>query len=284
MDWQISASQASLTDGQYLKAKDVKFIISNRQLFWLPTFRANLDSIFDSPIRYNFRWGGRQGPRASLVYEVFSWRRLKAFLRMDWRFNRGLGVGLETYLRSPDHKEEFETINYIAKDSALIHPHEQVRYRFQGLYSNLLYDDRLSIKLSWDKLSDREMATDYKDKGLELDTAGRTELHVRHDERIAITNFFTRVRVNPFETVKQELPTLESHLRPVNLFRTGIISDTLGNASYLNFKYSNSLINVHNFNSTRYEFSREFLPPLLPWPRDRNTTIGRHSNLLWEQP
>lgn len=258
MDWRITAREASLAENKFLKAKDVKFLIAHRTLFWLPTFRANLDSIFDSPIRYNFRWDGRQGPRASLAYEVFSWRRLKAFLRLDWRLNRGLGIGFETYLRSPDRKEEFETVNYIARDSAIIHPHEHVRYRYQGLYRNLLYDDRLSFKMSWDKLSDKEMATDYKDKGLELDTAGRTELHVRHDEKFAVTNFYTRVRVNPFQTIKQELPTLETHLRPFNIFNTGVISDTQAKVAYLDFKYSNSLIHVHDYNSTRYELSQNF--------------------------
>jgi hypothetical protein len=266
MDWKITARETTLVDNRFLDARHVNFIIANRRVFWLPKFQTDLETIFDSPIRYSFRWSGRQGPRASMIYEVFSWRRLKTFFRLDWRFNRGLGVGIETYLRSKDRKEELQTINYIAQDSALIHPKEQIRYRYQGLYNNLLDEDHLSIQLSWDKLSDREMATDYKDKGLELDTAGRTQLHIREYEDSTITNFFTRVRINPFQTIKQELPTLETHILPRILLQTGIISDTHAKASYLDYQYSSSVAHGHDYHSTRMEYEQNLYRPFnLGW-------------------
>lgn len=260
MDWQILATEAAIQDNDLIRAKNVKFRFGNTTLLWLPSFKTSLQSIFDSPIRYNFRWG-RQGPRASAIYEIFSWQRLKTFFRFDWRFNRGIGLGLETHLRSKDRKEVFETINYLAQDSAIAHPNEHYRYRYQGVYRNLLLDDRLSVNLTWDKLSDQYMATDYKDKGLELDTARRTQLHVRHQENYAISNFFTRVRINPFQTVKQELPTLETHLHPISLSKLGIIADSQAKASYLDFKYADSLINVHDYHSTRLELDQTFYRP-----------------------
>ncbi len=258
MDWQIAAEEASLNKAYDLKAKNVKFRLFHMPLLWLPSFKTNLHTILDAPIRYSFRWGGRQGPRGSLLYEFLSRERFKAFLRFDLRLNRGLGCGLETYYLSKDHLESLETINYIAQDSAIIHPHEQMRYRYQGVYNKNWEERQLITSLTWDKLSDSEMATDYKDKGLELDTAGRTQLHVRHDENIAISNFYARVRVNSFQTIKQELPSFETHFRPVNLFNSGIISDSRFRAAFLDFKYANHLIDVHNYQSSRVEIAQKF--------------------------
>lgn len=273
-EWQIKASETTVVDHDLIRAKNVQFQLGNMTFFWLPLFKTSLESIMDSPIRYSFRWGGRQGPRASMVYEFFSWRRLKTFLRLDWRLNRGIGVGFETHVRSKDRKEIFETINYIAQDSSIVHPNERLRYRYQGIYQNLLVNGKLSTKLSWDKLSDKYMATDYKDKGLELDTAGRTQFHARWEEPLVISNFYTRIRVNPFQTVKQELPSIESRLHPFPLSNLGLITDCKVKASYLDFKYSDSLIQVHNYHSVRLEVDKTLYRPFRLGPLNCLPEVG----------
>ncbi len=260
-DWQIETETATISEDHYLRARKVKFRFKGVPLFWLPSFRANLDSIFDSPIRYTLRWGGSQGTRFGMTYEIFSWKRLKTFLRLDYRINRGLGGGLETYYLSEDHKEQLETINYVARDSSLVHRHEKIRFRFQGVYNNLLCDDRLNVNLTWDKLSDKDMATDYNDRGLELDTAGLTQLHMRYEDYAWVSNFFTRVRVNQFQTVKQELPTLQTQWLPITLGWTGIVSDTQASTSYLDFQYSKGSSHVHNYHSSRMEVAQKFYRP-----------------------
>jgi len=189
-------------------------------------------------VRYSVRWGGAQGHRFGLTYEFFSWERWKAFLRLDYRINRGLGGGIETAYRSLDHKTNFQTISYVARDSSIIHPGQRLRYRFQGIGDTLLLDDHISVHLSYDKLSDIDMATDYNDRGLELDTAGRTELVARQQEENWISNFTTRLRINAFQTIKQELPTFETSWRPFSFAETGIVADTYFKASYLDFAYA----------------------------------------------
>jgi hypothetical protein len=256
--WRIKAREATLKESSILSAKQVQVSLPYIPDFSLPSFKTNLNSVFDSPLRYSFRWGGRQGPRASVIYELLSWQYLKTFVRLDWRLNRGLGLAVETYLKSEDGREELESINYIAHDSAIPTPHEGIRYRYQGDYRKLIDEDRLSLELTWDKLSDKYMATDYKDKGLELDTAGRTQLHLRLCKYAAITNFLTRVRINPFQTVKQELPSIETHFHPVNLYSTGVIFDNKVDVSYLDFQYADHLVNVHDYCSTRLEYSQKF--------------------------
>lgn len=257
-DWVISAEEATLYDQEFLCAKNVKFRICDFSLLWIPSFQVNLNAIFDSPVRYSVKWGSRQGHRFGMIYEIFSWNRLKTFLRLDYRIKRGLGGGIETYYSSPDHKTTFESINYVARDSSIIHPGQRFRYRFQGIGNSLLMDDKTSISLSYDKISDIDMPTDYNDRGLELDTAGRTELLIRRQEDAWITNLITRVRINPFQTLKQELPTLETSWRPFNLGSTRVICDTVLKTSYLDFVYGNNQLYDHGYSSSRIELSPVF--------------------------
>lgn len=254
-EWQVTAEEARLQENKLFNAKNVQFRFVQLPLLWLPAFKLNLDSIFDSPIRYNISWGGRQHTRLELQYEIFSWKRIKNFVRLDYRIKRGLGGGFYTLYSSEDHKENFEMINYVARDSSVEKPSERTRYRFQGVYNNFWDDDRTSVDLSWDKLSDQFMATDYDDRNLEIETAGRTQLQVRRQQdELGIANFFTRVRVNTFQTIKQELPTLEATLKPFTVGSTRIISENLWRFSYLDFQYAKNSQHVHNFNSTRVEF------------------------------
>nr|HEV8052604.1 hypothetical protein [Parachlamydiaceae bacterium] len=254
----ITSDEANLCEGRFLTARNVKFKLFDVPLFWIPSFNADLDSIFDSPIRYSVKWGSRQGHRFSMAYELFSWRRWKTFLRLDYRIKRGLGGGVETYYSSLDEKTTFESINYVARDSSIIHPKQRFRYRFQGIGNSLLLDEKISVHLSYDKISDIDMPTDYNDRGLELDTAGRTELLMRRQEDAWISNFITRVRINAFQTLKQELPTFETSWRPFNLANTGIVADNVLKVSYLDFVYGNNQLYHHGYSSSRIELAPLF--------------------------
>lgn len=257
-DWAIVSEYAELSDDYMLRAKNIKLKILKLPVFWLPSFCANLNTIFDSPIRYTVKWGSRQGHRIGLVYELFSWNRLKTFLRLDYRLKRGLGGGIETRYLSADHKTSFQAINYAARDSSIIHPGQRLRYRFLGIGDTLLMDDKISVHLSYDKISDIDMPTDYNDRGLDLGIAGRTELLIRRQETQWISNLVTHVRINNFQTIKQELPTFATSWHPFELGSTGIIADNMFKISYLDFSYGNNQLNVHDYSSTRLELTPLF--------------------------
>lgn len=259
-EWLIASSHATLSPCRDFSANHVTFKIGDVPVFWLPQLNLNLDAIFDNPIRYSFKWGGKQGPRIGMTYQMLDWNHWKAFLRFDYRITRGPGLGLETRYRSEDRRVAFETINYAARDSSILDPHENMRYRFQGRYENNL-DHDLSMDASWDKVSDIEMPTDYNDRGLELDIAGRTQFHVRQATPNQITNWWSRVRVNNFETVKQELPTLSTRWHPLTLGDSGFIWENRASAAYLDFKYSNGLPFVHDYHSSRFEYGTRLYRP-----------------------
>lgn len=273
-EWSITAKSARVRDYKFLDAKNVFFRLVKMPFFWVPKLNLKLDSLFDAPIRYTARWGGRKGPRIGVVYDLYSGENLNAYLRLDYRLNRGFGGGLETDYLSTSHRTHFQTINYFANDTSLTDPSYNKRYRLQGLYDSTTYNEKTTFNISYDKLSDRNMATDYHDRGLELDTAKRTQLHIRHEERNWITNFLTRVRLNSFQTVKQELPTIEATIRPFIISGTGVIADSRFKASYLDFEYNKYQTNVDDYNSIRVEVSQTLYRPFCWGPIQSQAEVG----------
>lgn len=257
-EWAITVVEATINQEKDICAKHIKFRYVNFPFFWIPRYKTNLNTIYDSPIKYRVRFGGEQGPRLGLIYEAISWQRFKLFLRLDYRLKRGLGGGIETYYRSADHKTEYHGINYIARDSSVTNPHEKVRYRFEGVFRSKVLDDKVFIEMSYDKLSDKDMPTDYYDKSLEIETAESTQIRIWRQEEHWITNFFTKLRINNFQTINQELPSLTFTIHPFTIGDSGIIIQNYFKGSYLDFKYANNLCNVQDYNSTRFEY-RAFL-------------------------
>jgi hypothetical protein len=261
MDWALWTEEAHLREKIFLTATNLKLKIWNVPIFWFPKARANLQAISDAPIRYDARWGGRQGARISMSYQIFAWERFKTFFRLDYRFKRGLGGGVETYYRSEDRREIFNTVNFIAHDNSLENHHQKIRYRFQGLYHKEALPTNFTIDITWDKLSDKDMATDYNDRGLELDTAGKTQFQIRKEGIDYIARLFANVKINTFQTIKQELPTFALNIHPWAIGRTGLFSYTTLKASYLDFSYSNNVRHVHDYNAPRVEGRQTFYRP-----------------------
>lgn len=257
MEWKLSADQTTLYPNHDLHSSNFKFKYYDFPLMWIPSLKVNLDYILDFPIRYSARWGGRQGPRVEFLYEIFSWKRWKTFLKFDYRLTRGPGFGFESYYKSEDHRETFESINYIARDSSLDNPNERTRYRFQGIYANSFFDEKVTFRLTYDKLSDKDMATDYNDSGLTLEYPGATALLVRRQSDSWIANLMTTVRLNNFQTMKQELPTIEVSWKPFNLGRTPFVSNQLFKISYLNFLYAKHIHHHHDYDSSRIQYIQQ---------------------------
>lgn len=283
MEWKLSADKTIIYPNHNLHSYNFKFNYYDFPLMWIPHLKVNLNYILDFPINYSARWGGRQGPRVEFLYEVFSWGRWKTFLKFDYRLTRGPGFGFESYYRSEDRKETFESINYIARDSSLNNPNERFRYRFQGIYANSFFDDKVTLSLTYDKLSDKDMATDYSDSGLSLEYPGATALLVRRQSDNWIANFKTTARLNNFQTMKQELPAMEISWKPFNIANTNIVSNQLLRISYLNFLYAKHIHGCHDYDSSRIQyiqqFYRSFRTGALIWTPEIGGTAIYYGNL-----
>ncbi len=262
-DWEIRYSDNIITCHRIMTAWGVEFHFFRWPLFWLPKLKVNLDWIFDSPLRYRVRWGGKQGLRFGMKYEIIDWNDFSTFLRFDYRVQRGPGGGIETHYTSPVKDHWFHSISYIANDSSIDDPSQKTRYRLEGIYHNEWDLGQTSIDLSYDYLSDKEMPTDYEDNGLRIDAAQRTQLNFRRQEgQYVVSNFFTRVRINEFQTIKQELPSIEAIFHPFTICRTGILTDNKFKMGYFDFKYASDEEDVTDFHAWRCQFFHRLYRPI----------------------
>jgi len=261
--WSLVANEAILENRCYLKAFQLRFKVGSVPIFYLPWLKGNLDDLRDHPIKYRIRWGGEQGLRIGLIAKIFSWGNFDLSFRFDYRFNRGPGAALVSdYV---DNRTFAHTINYLAKDRSIEIPNEQIRFRFQGLFDHISSDRRTEYHLSYDKLSDNEVATDYFERGLELNTGRKTEASVVRTDPFLISSIYTRVRINNFEMVKQELPTLTLVPYPSIMERFGWILDGTSQVSFLDFSYPHEQPKVNDYHSARF-----FVDPKVY----RTTTFG----------
>jgi hypothetical protein len=261
-EWRIAIGNAYLTKDRMLTASNVQFKIVHLPILWMPYLKTHLDWLLDSPVRYRLRWGGPQGPRFGITYKLFDRECFKTFLRLDYRLSRGPGLALETEAYSPDQSEIFLTRNYVARDSAIDDPHERFRYRFQGYYNKCICAERANLNITYDKISDEDMPRDYSDEDLELKTAQRTQLHFRGQNDYVISDFKTRIRVNDFETLKEDLPAFGLTLHPFTLGPTGIIAENRFHFGYHDFRFSKTLpAGSNDYSSTRAEFRHNLYRP-----------------------
>lgn len=239
--WEINAKTVKITEDKLLSAKNIRFRFFKAPLFWLPSFKSNLKSIADPPIRYKLIWDKGLGPRLTMRYRVFSWRDLNLFFRLDYRLKRGFGGAVESEYYSPDKDTTFVTRSYGAYDKSFPDEKGLRRYRLQGLFHTQSKDEKTQVHLTWDRLSDTRMIGDFRSDDFEINTEKRTHLVIFHQLNGAIFNLHVQPRFNRFDSIDQELPLVTIGVRPFQLGSSGVISNNYINAGYLNYVYANDL-------------------------------------------
>ncbi len=239
--WEIRADTAKITDGHLLSAKDVQFKVMDFPLLWLPAYKTNLTEFKDSPIRYRLLWDKGLGPRLSMRYRFFSTETFGAFARFDYRLKRGPGGALEADYLSKDKRTVFQTKNYGALDKIFPDENGSTRYRFQGIYKTKSEDEYTRFHVQWDRLSDNRMISDFKDPDFEINTQKTTYLEFSHYRDWNFTNLSVRPRINPFQSLAQELPYGVFGIRPIEILQTGIIMENYASGSYLDYTFANTL-------------------------------------------
>ncbi|MEI6242557.1 MAG: hypothetical protein WCP39_04035 [Chlamydiota bacterium] len=262
--WDIRANAINVSkNNKTIEAQKVRYRFFNLPSIWLPSFRVNLKKFMSTPLfRITPSWD-KKGPKISVRYQVFSLQDFALFARADYRFKRGFGGAIETEYYSPKKQTTFETKSYLATDTLPNDPKNKRRYRLQGAYHTTSPSGDTKADLTWDKYSDSHMPGDFKTSDFEISTAKQTQLFVRHEEENFLTLIQAHARVNPFETLKQDLPTVYVTLRPLDLPVLGIISHSEAKTSYLSYTYSDELKNqLSDYSAIRLETNNEISRPI----------------------
>ncbi|MBJ7449804.1 MAG: hypothetical protein JHC93_05545 [Parachlamydiales bacterium] len=262
-EWKIQSQEINIVNGDYVTAKKVQFKFMQTPFFWLPNYKSQLKSITDAPIETKFSVGGSPGTRAAFRYRVFDWKENKVFLRLDLLLKRGLGGGFETDYLSLDRTASLYTRNYVAHDNSIDDSKLRMRYRFHGLFEKAIPDHNVSIRATYDKLSDVNVATDYSNRSFDLPTARQTQLEIAEHTDDWQNDLAVRVRINNFQTINQELPRLESSNRPLSIGdELGVISENRISLSYLSYVFANDVFNAVDFHSSRLQTLNKLYRPI----------------------
>lgn len=261
--WDLHAKRVNVMKPQLFEAKKVRFRLFKLPLFWLPSFKVNLKKFREPIFRYTVNWDKGQGPRAAIRYQLYSWQDFALYGRLEYRWRTGWGGAIETEY-FPEHKRTtFVTRSYLGKDRLETAPDAMRRYRLQGALHHVSENEKTSTVLMWDKYNDVRMPTVFKPDDFEVGTAKRSLFYLRHQEDAFITSFKVRPRLNPFESIKQDLPTAYGHLLPRQISDTGIYNFFSIKASYVDFAYSDQLIHsLHDFRSARIEVKEKMQRPI----------------------
>lgn len=239
--WDINAKTMKVTEEKLLSAKNIRFRFLKIPLFWLPSFKSSLKKFSEPPVRYKVIWDKSLGPRATVRYRVLSWEDINLFLRADYRWGRGWGGAVESEYFSKETSTTFVTRSYGAHDKEFPNEKGNNRYRFQGLYHKDSQDERSQLHLTWDKLSDSRMVSDFVSEDFEINTEKRTRFFCSHQFDAALLRANVEPRVNSFDSIDQQLPYVFSVIRPFELGSSGIFSSNTINAGYLNYVFANDL-------------------------------------------
>jgi hypothetical protein len=258
--WDIHARRVNVIKDQLFQAKKVRFRMFKWPSIWLPSFRINLKKFKEPIFRYYANW--HKGPKVGFRYQLYSWRDFALYSRLEYRWKKGWGGALESEYLPEDQLTTFVTRNYAGTDRLFNANDAEFRYRVQGAFHSKSQSEQTHTTLTWDKYSDVRMPGDFKSEDFEVNTALKTLFYLHHREEDIITYLKVRPRVNAFESIKQDLPTVYIMTRPTEIHNTGVLSMNYLRASYLDFDYSDQLVfSLQDFQSPRVEIYEKLTRP-----------------------
>jgi hypothetical protein len=266
--WDLLAGSIKVIKGEMVETKRVRFRLFQVPVFWLPSFKINMMKFHEPVFDYAVKWDSGMGPRFSARYQFYSWKDFAMFGRLEYRWGVGWGGAFETEYLPSEYKTRFVTRSYLATDRLEPAPNPKLRYRVQGDFHHTSEDDRTEAVVTWDKYSDVRMQSDFTGDDFEIQTAKKTLGFLSHKGDNYVTSLKLRPRANPFESIKQDLPTLFfAHHRKY--------FTTMVKASYLDFAYSNHLFeSLPSYHAPRVELREKIYRPFYLGPVTFTPIIG----------
>ncbi len=264
MDWKVESKQLSVDQSSVLRSENITLRMWNVPIFWFPHLTVNLlDIAKKSPISFRFDWDKGFWPMLSVDYLFYSRARSYSSLRLSAHPSYGFGVALEAAHSSLDKRDIMEAKNYVGQKGFYYGSNPKklrFRYRLQGFYTHRSPDNRSHLELSYDKLNDRTMESEFATSNFEMSKIRPTFVRIHHLQDKMILGLDARPKVNSFQTMKQGLPTSFCAFHPFMLGKTGIITTNAFRISYLDYSFAKNLeTSLPDFSAARLETENQLV-------------------------
>ncbi|MDF2577200.1 MAG: hypothetical protein K0S74_684 [Chlamydiales bacterium] len=261
-EWRIEAKNVRVDAQQQAHVNGISVYAFQGHLFSKQFTILNLAEGNYLPLQIKV---SRRGVR--FRYRLYSKNGWNNIAYLDYRYRAGLGAGLNVRYQNRANNTKFYGQNYVARGKTSEKKKTHTRYRFAGSYRKESLDRNWLIEGSYDRLSDPGIISNFKLDTFNEEKQGRTQIFAQRKENPWMITFLSRVKVNSFENVKQELPTIHADLRPIQLGNSGIFTHNHLSASFLDYKYNHKLRNhsskqFQNYHSGRFSFDNRFYAPL----------------------
>ncbi len=266
--WEIKIKKGTVHERDIITARNAQVRLLKVPIFWYPYFKARLSTLQAVPARYSFTTGGSQGQRVSLRYLAYSNLAIKSFLRFGFWFKKGPDGSFEFDYKAPDHPTTFKANNFLAYDKQARNSPDgapstsMFKQRYVGELNSIIAN-KLHINGQYERLSDAFVLETYFNRYYYLYTLKDTLLELRMHEKLWLSYLRTKVRINRFQTVSQELPLFYFNLKPFQIGNTNLVADASFNVGYLDFVFGSFVDNrFPNFQSSRLEIKPRLYYPL----------------------
>ncbi|MGR3952454.1 MAG: hypothetical protein QRY74_06155 [Chlamydia sp.] len=252
-DWSIEAQNLTIYPEESIQAKNVSFQFEKIPLFWLPNYRKSLLDSKATPFHYRVRHEGLIGTIFEMRYDFPSTGYWTNQGVVNCSLKHGLGLGLVTEYRSKKSPAHFQANSFIAPSTDLKKP----RYRFQGLYENYYTSSNIHVRAIYDKLHNLKTKKLFPTHSIKHTRQGTAQIEIWRKEADWIGRVNSRIRIDSFQTVKEELPLCTFHQKPYLISPFSWFLENRISAGFLQYKYAKRVHSAHNFASMRSEISQK---------------------------
>ncbi|MCY3975264.1 MAG: LPS assembly protein LptD [Simkaniaceae bacterium] len=255
--WSIEAKRGEVSPNNLFEAKGLTLRLLGIPLFYFPTWQVDLNrSSSDIPITYYVREEKGLLPRFGVRYRAYQREENALFFLLYVRPFEGVGGSVESEYLSPSRCTSLQTQSYLDRD--LFYRDTTIdrplwHYRLRGFVDRKSEDETWQCRISYDKVNDRNLITDFATDHFETSAVRRTSLSLQRATDSTRFGISASPRINSFQGFKQELPVFFWTHTPYSLGRTGLIAETRITGEYLSYVSADRLLPVvPDFRASRF--------------------------------
>jgi hypothetical protein len=249
--WKLVASEVKVSNGNYLTASNVRFQVGVIPFFWVPFFKTDLNAAKSPSLGLTLRLGGKKDNKLGIRYRIWDNDQWSTYFRLAYPINRGFGGGIELNYVNALANRNFVSQTFYAKDNSLEDSKKRNRYQLVGKFNQILRGGKTSINAEYDKTSDDSISQDYYANSYKIQNIGNTYIKINNREPFSIQTLKFQYRVNNFQTVKQELPSLQVNLKAISISPLKAFIQSQIQAEYLDFTYAKGTPGIREYSAPR---------------------------------
>lgn len=260
--YHLRAGEVDVYPGDKFVARNVRFVVGDRAIFWLPVVRRSLRderSGFEIVPGYSSRFG----PFLLTAYNFMVGDGNQATVHLDHREKRGFGTGADLKYGTADGGGMIT--GYYASDDDPVDDDDEGeditrdRYRLR-LDHRQTFADTTSGFVTLNKLSDPDVLEDFFEREFRYNVQPDSRANVTHSGQSYTLTALARPKLNEFYTVVERLPEVSLDLRRMRIGETPFYYDSESSAGWLRRDFADG-IGEEDYDSARVDSAHEFSYP-----------------------